>query len=100
MILDRLSEIRKLVPKSTTEETCRAFELFFWKFPEISSRDYPMILKALFDHDWISEKSLLKRYDSSKASSSQPGFTDAKKRAVPFIDWLKNAEEDSDSDSV
>lgn len=92
----KLPELRKLVPKSTTEETLRAFELFFWKHPLVSMRDYPMILKALFDEDWVSEKSLLKRYDGK--NSTRLGFTDAKKKAQPFVQWLKEAELEDDSD--
>ena len=99
---DKMADLRRVVAKSTTEETLRAFELFFWKSPEISMRDYPMILKALFDADWVSEKSLLKRYDASKRSSadadSLPGFDQAKKRAAPFVDWLKNASSDEEED--
>jgi hypothetical protein len=91
-----LADLRKLVPKSTTEETLRAFELYFWKFPEISMRDYPMILKALFDEDWVSEKSLLKRYDGK--NSSRVGFDEAKKKAQPFVNWLKEEEESDDDE--
>merc|ERR1712110_1287267 len=61
-----------------------------------SIKGYPMVLKALFDDDLVKEEELLEHYDSEDVDSK--GFPDAKRQAAPFLEWLRNAEEEGDSD--
>jgi translation initiation factor 5 len=86
----------KIVSGSTTEEICRAFELYFGLWADtISSKEYPMLLKMLFDEDLVEEKPLVKRY----TRNSKPDcdyFRALKKRAEPFIEWLQTAESEED----
>merc|ERR1712110_84643 len=71
------------------------FETYLVENP-VSLKGYPMVLKALFDDDLLKEEELLEHYDSEDVDSK--GFPDAKKQATPFLEWLRNAEEEGDSD--
>merc|ERR1712110_501988 len=70
------------------------FETYLAENPSI--KGYPMVLKALFDDDMVKEEELLEHYDSEDVDSK--GFPDAKRQATPFLEWLRNAEEEGDSD--
>jgi len=87
--------LKAIVPNKCldTAGICEVFELYYAKNPTVSTKDYPMILKALYDQDVLSEGSLIRRYSSSLETE---GFAEAKKRAKPFIEWLKT--EDSEDD--
>merc|ERR1712113_699543 len=61
------------------------------------SRNFPMVLKAVYDEEWADEAAILKYYDEEEGSGD-PGFSEAKKIAAPFIKWLQTTEESDDDD--
>lgn len=71
------------------------------KFPAFLP-SYPIILKALYDEDVLEEETLLEwtsceeKYAMSEVSNGQR--KELKISLQPFIDWLQNAEEESDED--
>jgi translation initiation factor 5 len=61
----------------------------------------PLVLKALYDEDLFDEEFLICWYDSPPEASltvSRPVAVELRKRAQPFIEWLKAAEADDDED--
>lgn len=71
------------------------FEAFIVINPA-AEKAYPKTLKGLYDEDIVSEEHLLDHY---KGKCDNPGFDTAKKAAKPFLDWLEEASEDSESGS-
>lgn len=71
------------------------------KFPAFLP-SYPIILKALYDEDVLEEETLLEwtfcdeKYAMSEVSKSQQ--KELKTSLQPFIDWLQNAEEESEEE--
>merc|ERR1712224_126237 len=60
-----------------------------------TEKTYPMTLKGLYNAELVTEEQFLQHY---QGHFSTPGFATAKKSAKPFLDWLEEASEDSDSD--
>merc|ERR1712118_131783 len=60
-----------------------------------AEKAYPKTLKGLYDEEIVAEEDLLAHY---KEDLDTPGFAAAKKAAKPFLDWLQEASEDSESD--
>ena len=61
-----------------------------------------MVLKVLYDEDLVSEEDMLefyKRDDDDVDEEENPGFKSAKDFAAPFLSWLEEDSDDSDSDS-
>jgi len=71
------------------------FEVFIVQNPK-AEKAFPKTLKGLYDEELVSEEQLLTHY---KGTRDSPGFEKAKKVAKPFLDWLEEASEDSESDS-
>jgi len=71
------------------------FEVYLVNNPA-TEKQYPRTLKGLYDADIVTEEQLLEHY---KGDFSTPGFATAKKAAKPFLDWLEQESEASDSDS-
>ena len=96
----KLSFVKRLLPNKCvdTAGVCAVYERYFSLRHNSVIKDYPLILKSLYDADLVSENSLIKRY-SSEGKSEWLGFQEAKKRATPFIEWLKAEDDSDDSDS-
>ena len=81
-------------PQMDAGDILAAFELYYVTSPKLI-KQYPMVLKELYDADIVSEQHLLKHYEQDLSSE---GFTEAKAAAKPFLDWLQTADDDSDDD--
>ena len=81
-------------PQMAAGDILAAFELYYVTSPKLI-KQYPMVLKELYDADIVSEQQLLKHYEQDLSSE---GFTEAKAAAKPFLDWLQTADDDSDED--
>lgn len=60
-----------------------------------------LIIKALYDNDVLSEEALLAWHESPPESSwlsSKEVATEVRKKVTPVIEWLKDAEEESESE--
>jgi len=64
---------------------------------EKSVKTFPLVLKEIYDEEWVSEASMTKYYDDDEGAG-EPGFDAAKKSGAPFITWLKTVEESDDDD--
>merc|ERR1711904_627688 len=82
-------------PQMDAGDILGAFELYYVTSPKLI-KQYPMVLKELYDADIVSEQHLLKHYEQDLSSE---GFSEAKAAAKPFLDWLQTADDDSDDDS-
>merc|ERR1719238_136411 len=82
-------------PQMDAGDILAAFELYYVTSPKLI-KQYPMVLKELYDADIVSEQQLLKHYDQDLSSE---GFADAKTAAKPFLEWLRNADDSDDDDS-
>merc|ERR1711907_105692 len=96
-IKSRLPHIKMLAttPKMDAGDILAAFELYYVTSPKLI-KQYPMVLKELYDADIVLEQQLLKHYEQDLSSE---GFSEAKAAAKPFLEWLRNADDDSDDDS-
>merc|ERR1719238_1640112 len=81
-------------PQMDAGDILAAFELYYVTSPKLI-KQYPMVLKELYDADIVSEQQLLKHYEQDLSSE---GFSEAKAAAKPFLDWLQTADDDSDED--
>merc|ERR1711998_82633 len=93
----RIAHLKMLAttPQMNAGEILGAFELYYVTSPKLI-KQYPMVLKELYDADIVSEQQLLKHYEQDLSSE---GFSEAKAAAKPFLDWLQTADDDSDDDS-
>jgi len=81
-----------------------ALELFFGgKHVEIS-KAFPLVLKQLYDEDVLEEEAILAwseagvTYDFSPQALIGEQIKDLRNLADPFVNWLQEAEEDSDDE--
>jgi len=79
----------------STGDVMWAMEHFLSKHPECQ-KAFPMVCKALYDEDWVEEKSFIERYKNESHTNS--GFAEAKKLSAAFVTWLETEEEESSSD--
>merc|ERR1712134_153697 len=95
-VKSRLPHLKMLAstPQMDAGDILAAFELYYVTSPKLI-KQYPMVLKELYDADIVSEQHLLKHYEQDLSSE---GFTEAKAAAKPFLDWLQTADVDSDED--
>merc|ERR1712224_881106 len=95
-VKSRLPHIKMLAttPVMDAGDILGAFELYYVTSPKLI-KQYPMVLKELYDGDILSEQNLLKYYEND---SSSDGFTEAKTAAKPFLDWLQTADDDDSDD--
>lgn len=61
------------------------------------------MLKKLYDSDIVDEEVILKWYDAGASCNSDVGVSKAagtvvREQAKPFVEWLREAEEESDED--
>merc|ERR550532_978228 len=60
-------------------------------------KGFARVLKTCYDEDWADEKDILSYYEEDN-SANHPGYSQAKKAAVPFLQWLKEAESEEEDD--
>merc|ERR1712118_622302 len=80
-------------PQMDAGDILAAFELYYVTSPKLI-KQYPMVLKEIYDGDIVSEQDLLGHYGQDLSSE---GFSGAKTAGKPFLDWLAPADDD-DSD--
>jgi len=73
-----------------TADTLWAFDTYVHA-NQGSIKTFPLVLKALWDNDWINESGTLEYYNDDQGDG-EPGFDEAKKAAQPFLKWLSTAE--------
>jgi len=73
------------------------FNAYLSEHPDCK-KAFPMVLKAIYDQDWASEKQILAYYTNDEGKD-EPGFAMAKEVSKPFLDWLAKPDEDSSDDS-
>jgi len=56
----------------------------------LAAKGYPLVLKVIYDEDWVSEEDILRYYNGDE-HESDPGFSAAKSSASPFLKWLQTA---------
>merc|ERR1712124_71499 len=81
-------------PQMDAGDIFAAFELYYVTSPKLI-KQYPNVLKELYDADIVSEQQLLTHYEKDLSSD---GFSAAKTAAKPFLEWLKTADHSDDSD--
>eukprot|EP01069_Polyplicarium_translucidae_P000250 Polyplicarium_translucidae@DN1141_c0_g1_i1.p1 len=59
---------------------------------------YPLLLKLLYSKDIVEEDGILEHYKPSERAKVV-GFAEARQAATPFVQWLQEAETESDSGS-
>ncbi|KAJ3210093.1 Eukaryotic translation initiation factor 5A-1 [Clydaea vesicula] len=65
----------------------------------LNEKDIPLLLKLFYDEDLVEEESFLAWSEkSSKKYVKKSLNKEIRDKAVPFINWLKEASEDEDSD--
>eukprot|EP00392_Amoebophrya_sp_AT5.2_P010614 g10679.t1 len=63
-------------------------------------KQFPMVLKALYDLDLVEEENFLPYYNDTKANKDVPGHGAVHKVCKPFAEWLaENSDSDDGSDS-
>merc|ERR1719327_1932035 len=72
-------------PQMDAGDILAAFELYYVTSPKLI-KQYPNVLKELYDGDMLSEQQLLEHYGKDLSSE---GFSEAKTAAKPFLDWLQ-----------
>jgi len=94
-IKSRLPHLKQLAstPQMSAGDILAAFELYYVTSPKLI-KQYPMVLKEIYDGDIVSEQALLGHYGQDLSSE---GFSEAKTAGKPFLDWLATADDD-DSD--
>jgi len=60
------------------------------------AKGFAAVLKLVYDEDWCSEQAMLSYYNDNQGKG-QPGFEQAKEKAVPLLKWLVETASDSDS---
>lgn len=82
-----------------------AIETFCAALPLNASKEIALLLKVLYDAEILEEEQILLWYDAvpsgkSSANGSGAGSKAAcvRKSALPFIDWLRSAEAESEED--
>jgi len=92
----RLPHLKMLAstPKMEAGDILAAFELYYVTSPKLI-KQYPNVLKELYDGDILSEQDLLQHYEQDTSSD---GFSEAKAAAKPFLDWLQTADDSDDDD--
>ncbi|CAN0913791.1 Eukaryotic translation initiation factor 5 [Linum grandiflorum] len=70
-----------------------AIQGFFEKASSV--KELPLVLKALYDADVLEEEYILQWYQKLRASNKESKIV---KSAEPFIDWLQNAESESEEE--
>merc|ERR1711988_568173 len=95
-IKGRLPHLKMLAstPQMEASDVLAAFELYYVTSPKLI-KQYPMVLKELYDADIVSEQQLLKHYEQDLSAD---GFSAAKTAAKPFLEWLATADDDEDDD--
>merc|ERR1712224_668101 len=91
-IKSRLPHLKQLAstPQMSAGDILAAFELYYVTSPKLI-KQYPMVLKEIYDADIVSEQDLLGHYGQDLTSE---GFSGAKTAGKPFLDWLATADDD------
>ncbi|XP_024375844.1 probable eukaryotic translation initiation factor 5-1 [Physcomitrium patens] len=77
-----------------------AIETFCCALPPNASKEIPLLLKVLYDEEILEEEQILLWYDavpSTNGSANSPGAL-VRKSALPFVDWLRSAEAESEEE--
>merc|ERR1712066_1132297 len=93
-----LTEQKRIVSKCIEHGKMQPFDTL-WAFDGYVHRNrdalktFPMVLKAIYDEEWVSEEKILEYYNN-EAGSGETGFEEAKRSAAPFLKWLATVESD------
>ncbi|KAL2246998.1 UNVERIFIED_CONTAM: Eukaryotic translation initiation factor 5 [Sesamum indicum] len=74
----------------------RAIEEFCGKPNPTAVKEVALVLKALYDADLLEEENIVQWYEEGVAGSNKD--SSIWKNAKPFVDWLQNAESESEED--
>ncbi|XP_021891349.1 eukaryotic translation initiation factor 5-like [Carica papaya] len=74
----------------------RAMEAFYLKSTASALKESALVLKALYDADILEEEFILQWYGEGLNGGNKDA--DLWKKAEPFIDWLQNAESESEEE--
>ncbi|GAQ92007.1 Translation initiation factor 5 [Klebsormidium nitens] len=80
-----------------------AIEVFTGVTFPAAKKDVALVLKKLYDSDAVEEEVILEWYDAGAGCNADVGVPKAvgvvvREQAKPFVDWLREAEEESDED--
>jgi len=95
-VSDKAKFISKCIESAKMEahEVLWAFGAYF-VMNRSALKGYPWVLKAVSMADWAEEAEILKYYNEDDGAED-PGFTEAKQSATPFLNWLATAESEDD----
>eukprot|EP01113_Clastostelium_recurvatum_P019299 TRINITY_DN2275_c0_g1_i2.p1 TRINITY_DN2275_c0_g1~~TRINITY_DN2275_c0_g1_i2.p1 ORF type:complete len:409 (-),score=163.22 TRINITY_DN2275_c0_g1_i2:54-1280(-) len=68
------------------------------RHPDTLLKSVGAILKALYDEDVLSEEAIQGWYEQTAKQDAASAVGKVRKAAQPLVEWLKNAEEESDGD--
>jgi len=87
-VSDKAKFISKCIESAKMEahEVLWAFGAYF-VMNRSALKGYPWVLKAVYMADWA---------DNEDDGAEDPGFTEAKQSATPFLNWLATAESEDD----
>lgn len=80
-----------------------AIEMFTGVTFPAAKKDVALVLKKLYDSDAVEEEVILEWFDAGAGCNADIGVPKAagavvREQAKPFVDWLREAEEESDED--
>eukprot|EP00249_Psilotum_nudum_P017339 c26270_g2_i1 orf=791-2155(-) len=75
-----------------------AIEAYCGSYHPDAGKEVALVLKMLYDLDILEEEQILGWYDKVTANKLDSGGLLARKNAKPFVEWLQNAEAESDKD--
>lgn len=76
----------------------RAIEEFCKKSNPNAVKEVALVLKALYDADMLEEENIVQWYQEGLVGSGSNKDSSVWKNAKPFVDWLQNAESESEEE--
>jgi len=102
MNAQKLNSEKTLMHTFVTKPTLDGAEVL-WAFGAYLDKNpgtvkaYPMMLKLIYDEDWVTEEGILNYY-SEAGAVVDPGFDVARSNAAPFLRWLESTPSSSGDD--